>query len=73
MERPIDFWKAAFEKTGNKEVDPRIKKAIMRVYESYPMKCMPNGTCDPMYIMNVIAMELGIGDGCGKFNLPEPK
>ena len=71
--RPMEFWKMALEKTGNKEIDPRVKKAIMRVYEAYPADCTPNGVCDPMYIMNVIAMELGIGDGCGTFNLPEPK
>ena len=26
------------------------------------------GICDPMYITNVIAFELGRGDGCGHFN-----
>jgi hypothetical protein len=25
------------------------------------------GICDPMYIANVAAFELGIGDGCGNF------
>ena len=69
----MNFWEMAFEKTGNKDVDPRVKRAITRIYESYPMDCMPNGICDPMYIMNVICMELGIGDGCGNFNLPPVK
>jgi len=26
------------------------------------------GICDPMYISNVIAVELNLGDGCGNFN-----
>lgn len=70
-ERSTDFWKCAFK--GYEDIDPRVKKAIMLVYQSYPMSCMPNGVCDPMYIMNVIALELGIGDGKGQFNLPPVK
>ncbi|HHW36819.1 MAG TPA: hypothetical protein GXX18_06200 [Bacillales bacterium] len=31
-----------------------------------------NGICDPMYISNVIANELGLGDGCGNFNNNKP-
>ena len=52
-------------------VPEKVKNAIKRVYWAYPEKCMPQGLCDPMYIMNVIAHELGIGDGQGNFNLPE--
>ncbi len=46
-----------------------VKTAIKKVYGSYPKECLPQGTSDPMYIMNVIAFELGIGDGKGNFNL----
>lgn len=49
----------------------KVKQAIKRVYAAYPPECLPQGICDPMYIMNVIAFELGIGDGQHNFNLPE--
>ena len=52
-------------------VPEKVKNAIKHVYWAYPDKCLPQGLCDPMYIMNVIAHELGIGDGQGNFNLPE--
>lgn len=45
----------------------KVQKAIKRVYEVYPKECLPQGTADPMYIMNVICFELGIGDGRGTF------
>ena len=48
----------------------RVKNAIKRIYNAYPLDYMPQGVCDPMYIMNIIALELGIGDGQGNFNLP---
>ena len=44
-----------------------VKNAIKKVYESYPKECMPQGICDPLYIMNTIALEIGIGDGKGNF------
>ena len=47
----------------------RVVNAIKRVYGSYPPECLPQGICDPMYIMNVICLELGVGDGKGKFDL----
>ena len=53
-----------------KEVPPQVKRAIQRIYASYPPECLPKGICDPMYIMNVIAKELGVGDGMGNFTLP---
>lgn len=49
-----------------------VKNAIKRVYASYPHDCMPQGVCDPMYIMNTICFELGIGDGKGNFKLAKP-
>jgi len=30
------------------------------------------GICDPMYISNVVAVELNLGDGCGNFNNNKP-
>ena len=48
-----------------------VKRAIKRVYNSFPVDSMPQGLCDPIYIMNVICLELGIGDGMGNFKLPK--
>jgi len=50
-------------------VPEKVKRAIKRVYAAYPEECLPQGVCDPMYIMNCICLELGIGDGNGKFNI----
>lgn len=63
MKYDNDYW----EKRLGSDVPEKVKKAVMRVYGSYPAECMPQGLCDPMYIMNVIAKELGIGDGMGNF------
>ena len=51
------------------KVPEKVKNAIKRIYGAYPKECMPQGLCDPMYIMNVICLELGVGDGQGNFNL----
>ena len=51
------------------EVPEKVQKAIKRIYNCYPEDCLPQGLADPMYIMNVIAYELGIGDGQGNFNI----
>ena len=59
------YWEQRFEFNPPE----KVKKAIRRIYESYPAECMPQGVCDPMYIMNVICKELGIGDGKGNFNI----
>jgi len=59
------YWSERFE---NNEPE-KVKNAIKRIYESYPEDCMPQGVCDPMYIMNVICYELGVGDGQGNFKL----
>ena len=59
------YWSDRFE---NNEPE-KVKNAIKRIYESYPKDCMPQGVCDPMYIMNVICYELGVGDGQGNFKL----
>ena len=47
----------------------QARKAITRIYQSYPAECLPSGLCDPMYILNIMAYELGVGDGHGNFNL----
>ena len=47
----------------DKKVPEKIKRAIKRVYEAYSPGGMLQGICDPMYIMNVIAYEVGFGDG----------
>ena len=52
------------------EVPEKVKNAIKQVYFAYPEDCLPQGVCDPMYIMNVICLELGVGDGEGNFDLP---
>ena len=61
---------AYWAKRFTDEDDPRIVKAVKILYSSFPPKCMPQGVCDPMYIGNLIARELGVGDGQGTFNLP---
>jgi hypothetical protein len=43
------------------------KKAIERVYRSYPKESMPMGICDMAYICTTLAFELNLGDGKGKF------
>jgi len=48
---------------------PKVRSAIKRIYGSYPKDRMPQGLSDPMYIANVLAYELGIGDGMGSFDL----
>lgn len=66
-----EYWDKRFETYKAPEPPEQVKKAIMRVYDSFPEDRMPRGLCDPMYIMNVIAYELGVGDGQGNFNLPD--
>lgn len=44
-------------------VPDNIKRLSTRLCRSYGI----NGICDPMYIANVIAYELGMGDGSGNF------
>jgi hypothetical protein len=58
------YWDDRF---SGHNVPARVKSAIKRVYEAYPPICLPQGLADPMYIMNVIALELGVGDGQGNF------
>ena len=66
MKYTKEYWDRRFT---NKDPE-KIRNAIIKVYNSFPEECMPQGSVDPMYIMNVICKELGIGDGQGNFNLP---
>ena len=65
MKYTQEYWDKRL--TGN-EPD-KVKRAIKRIYEAYPKECLPQGICDPMYIMNIICLELGIGDGQGHFRV----
>ncbi len=60
------FFARAF---GNDEV-PRDMRALS---EWFCTHFDVNGVCDPMYIANVTAFELQIGDGCGNFTGDGPK
>jgi hypothetical protein len=51
------------------DVPEKVKNAIKRIYSAYPPECLPQGLCDPLYIMNVICFELGVGDGRGNFTV----
>ena len=63
MKETKEYW----EKRLDNDIPEKVQKAIKRVYNAYPKECIPQGTSDPMYIMNVICFELGIGDGQGNF------
>lgn len=60
-----EYWSERLDKN----VPEKLKNAIKRIYNAYPKNCMPQGLSDPMYIVNVIALELGIGDGKGNFKI----
>ncbi|MBU0963213.1 MAG: hypothetical protein KKD48_04895 [Nanoarchaeota archaeon] len=64
MKRTKKFWDIAFNGVTIPETH---KTAIIRIYESYPIELMPNGICDPVYILNIFCKELGIGDGKSNF------
>ena len=71
MQYSTKYWDKRFETYHNPAVPEKVKQAIIKVYSAYPDSCMPQGLCDPMYMMNVICHELGIGDGQGNFTLPD--
>lgn len=56
------FFDEAFREN---QVPENIKRLSARLCRSYGI----NGICDPMYIANVIALELGLGDGQGNFKV----
>lgn len=62
------FFKEAFTSsmTGQPyQVPENIKRLATRLCRSYGI----HGICDPMYIANVIAFELGLGDGQSNFKM----
>lgn len=62
--------KAFFDEAFNgHEVPLAIRRLSTRICRSYGI----NGICDPMYIANVIALELGLGDGQSNFNTTDKK
>ena len=65
MKLTQEYWDKRF--FGNEP--EKVKNAIKRVYEAYCPEDLPQGICDPMYIMNVICFELGVGDGQGNFKV----
>jgi len=68
MQYTDEYWAERFRISNPPE---KVKNALKAVYSAYPPECMPQGLCDPMYMINVIAYELGIGDGQSNFNIPE--
>ena len=64
MQRNLKFWEESFK---NIDIPETHKNAIKRIFESYPLECMPRGICDAVYILNVFCKELGIGDGQNNF------
>jgi len=69
MKYTDEYWNQRFETYKAPEVPEKVKNAIKRIYNAYPKDCMPQGLCDPMYIMNIIALEIGFGDGMGNFTV----
>ena len=64
----IDKQTKDFLKKSEIDVLPKNwQNAITRIYSAYPLKCLPNGICDPVYICNIFAQELGLGDGRTNF------
>jgi hypothetical protein len=56
-----EFFDEAFE--GMDGIQPGLRKASERICQAYSIQ----GICDPGYIANVIAVELGLGDGRSHF------
>ena len=56
-----EFFNEAFEGYN-------VSTNIRNISESICREFNINGICDPMYISNVIAVKLGLGDGCGNFS-----
>jgi len=55
------------KKSGVDKLPEVWQNVIKRIYSSYPLKCLPNGICDSVYICNIIAHELKLGDGRTNF------
>ena len=62
-----DFFAEAFTNQIPREpyqLPENLKRLATRICRSYGIR----GVCDPMYIANVAAVELGLGDGLSNFN-----
>lgn len=60
------FFDEAFTNPTTREpyaIPANLRRLAERLCRSYGIR----GTCDPMYVANVIAVELGLGDGCSNF------
>lgn len=60
-------WNEAFTNPVTQEpyqIPENLKRVATRICQSYGIR----GICDPMYIANVIAVELRLGDGQSHFN-----
>ena len=55
-----------FDERFDADTPPSIRRLSERICRSYGI----NGICDPMYIANITAFELGLGDGQGHFGDP---
>lgn len=65
-----DFFAEAFTHPVTRQpyqLPENLKRLSARLCRSYDIR----GVCDPMYIANVIAVELGLGDGLSNFNTGE--
>ena len=61
------FFDDAFMNAVTKQpynIPPDLRRLSERLCRTYGIR----GVCDPMYIANVIAFELGLGDGMSNFN-----
>ena len=55
-----EFFDEAFKEM---DIPEGLRKASERICQAYSIK----GICDPGYIANVIAVEMGMGDGKSNF------
>ena len=61
-----DWWDRCFETQPGTPAN--LRRLAERLCRSYGIR----GLCDPAYIANVIAVELGLGDGLGHFKGVQP-
>jgi len=57
------FFDEAFA-ISDKHVPAKLRTAVEKIVRAYDIQ----GICDPMWIANVIACELRLGDGLSHFN-----
>uniref|UniRef100_A0A6M3K0E2 Uncharacterized protein n=1 Tax=viral metagenome TaxID=1070528 RepID=A0A6M3K0E2_9ZZZZ len=66
MKKDKDFFDRAFTDPVTDipyAIPPDLRRLAERICRSYGIR----GICDPMYIANIIALELGRGDGKSNF------